>query len=99
MRFDTTLKDPEVRFQVIDIDGKKHEEYVLKKVTLSDYRKQTYSFSKTQFRLNLAIQSLFDTKYIIPHLESLSDLRPSKYNFQALPLIIFFRPRFASIHT
>ena len=34
MRFDTTLKDPEVRFQVIDIDGKKHEEYVLKRSKL-----------------------------------------------------------------
>ena len=44
MRFDTTLKDPEVRFQVIDIDGKKHEEYVLKEVNLSDFKMKKYLF-------------------------------------------------------
>ena len=34
MRFDTTLDDPEVRFEVIDIDGNKQEEYVLKRSKL-----------------------------------------------------------------
>tara|TARA_Y100000814_G_scaffold103605_1_gene72554 strand:- start:315 stop:827 length:513 start_codon:yes stop_codon:yes gene_type:complete len=34
MRFDTTLDDPEVRFEVIDIDGNKQEDYVLKRSKL-----------------------------------------------------------------
>ena len=34
MHFDTTKEDPEVRFELIDIDGTKHEEHILRRSEL-----------------------------------------------------------------